>query len=391
MSTANAHRENSARQTPWFFLHRLGIATLLGCVFFTLPCIEPSSALARSSSDAAPKRLLSFLALGDIGFPVAEHPEKSDQTYVGKAMRRIDAKHPVDAVVFLGDLFYPVGLEETTAVTQIRDNLVRPYCRFVALDAVRSHEVARACRTRSKHVVPIFAVLGNHDYGSPGSPDRTQNLVPEFISNWKVPSEMVQVVEFDAGVSLILFDSQRVRYHGEDPSPLTDAIRQSRGPWRILVAHHPIATQSTQTEITEMQESYSRKILNAIAASGKSVQLVLAGHEHNLQVIELPAPQPALHIIAGSGGNTRGSRTTAADLKFFDQRLGFARIDLIQTAKTERLVASLYALSKYPRILDRAPTLVARYSVDRAGQVHNENKTDSHEGTSDPFRFIHAN
>lgn len=385
----NRHRKNktpkdcaSKNRTP---LARLRIATLLACLFFTLHCAKPdygpelAPPTATEKAAAATTRV-SFFALGDMGFPIPKYALFSNQLSVGKAMQRFDAERPVDAVVFLGDLFYPVGLEEKTAVTQIRNNLVRPYCRFVALDGPRASEIARTCPRdpAAKHVVPLYAVLGNHDYGSPGSPERTRELVPQFLSNWKLPSETVQVVELEAGVSLILFDSQRVRNHGDDPSLLTDAIRRSRGPWRILIAHHPIATQSLKEKEVPLQETYSQKILNAIAAAGAPVQLVLSGHEHNLQVIALPAPHPPLHVIAGSGANARSTRTAAADLKFFAQRLGFARIDLVETAEAVRLVASLYALPGNPKFQGSAPALVARYSVDREGQIRNELETDSH-------------
>lgn len=358
---------------------RTHFATFLLCIFFTLQCtkqIDYGPSLTPRGTDTHTR--LSLFALGDTGFPLSENTAISNQYLVGDAMQRFDKKQPIDAVVFLGDLFYPVGLEAQRAVAQIRDNLVHPYCRFIALDGPRAREIQRACRTQFKkqHTVPLYAVLGNHDYGTPGSPDRTRTLIPQFVSNWHVPSEMAQVVELDAGVSLILFDSQRVRNHGENPSPLTDAIRASRGPWRILALHHPIATQSLDAKDASMQDAYVEKILSAISAAGVPVQLVLAGHEHNLQAIALTAPNPPLHLIAGGGANVRGARTRAENQLFFAQRLGFARIDLVETARTTRLVASLYALPAHPKLWGNAPTLAVRYSVDLAGQIQSEFKTD---------------
>lgn len=355
-------------------------ATPLLCIFFTLQCAEKTdSALRRTPHNTNARTLLSLFAVGDTGFPALVHTPLNNQYLVGDAMQRIDAEQPADAVVFLGDLFYPVGLEEQTAIAQIRNNLVRPYCRFMALDGPRASEMKRACRQNrnTQHNIPIYAVLGNHDYGTPGSPERTRTLVPQFVSNWHIPSEIAQVVELDAGVSLILFDSQRVRNHGQDPRALTDAIRASRGPWRILALHHPIATQSITQEDIAMQDPFAEKILNAIADAEVPVQLVLAGHEHNLQAIALPAPHPPLHIIAGSGADAREARSQAVDQRFFAENLGFARIDLVETAYAARLVASLYALPAHPKLLGNSPTLAARYSVDLAGQIQNEFKTNS--------------
>ncbi len=309
---------------------------------FALHCALPPPAPPPS-----PARL-SLLAVGDTGFPLPAARLISNQYAVARAMDRADSDRSIDGLLFLGDNFYPNGLEERSALSQIRRNLVRPYCRFMELEGPRSAEIQRACRRTgdAKHAVPIYAVLGNHDHKAPGSPERESELIPQFISNWKVPKGLAEVVELDAGISLILYDSHLIR-QGADASSITDAIRHSQGPWRILVGHHPIATKRGLKKEGKPSETYAKRVIDAVVAAELPVQLVLMGHEHSLQVLALPEPAPRLHLTVGGGAKPRKLKTRAADRRFGMARLGFARVDLIGQGENERLLTSMYALPSH--------------------------------------------
>ena len=88
--------------------------------------------------------------------------------------------------------------------------------------------------------VPIYAVLGNHDYKTPESPRLERESIPEFIKNWSLPEQTAHTVELPGGVSLILVDSPLIA-RTRDTGEVRRELRKSSGPWRILVAHHPIA------------------------------------------------------------------------------------------------------------------------------------------------------
>ena len=66
------------------------------------------------------------------------------------------------------------------------------------------------------------------------------------------------------------------------------------------------------------------------------VHLYLAGHRHNLQVIEGREPGPALHVIAGSGSNIRPVRIGYANRRFASERTGFVRVDLVGRGAGQR-------------------------------------------------------
>jgi len=320
---------------------------------------------------------LSLLAVGDTGAPPEDADGYGTQLAVGEAMASADRADPVDALVLLGDNFYPDGLRRADLAARLRANIVRPYCRFLWLAGPRAPEVADACDLppEERHPVPLFAALGNHDYLSPESPALEREAPHLFLANWHLPLGAAAVYELPGGVSLVVFESDPI-FEGADGSPLAEALRASRGPWRILAAHHPIADRDRGEE-AERHARYRAVVLDAVAEAGVMVHLVLAGHEHNLQVLAMDPPAPPLHVIAGGGSGARSLKGPDPRRRAGFKMPGFARVDLVAggpgDAREARLVASLYGLPGFPRSLvsDQA-RLVARWSVDRAGRVAEE-------------------
>lgn len=324
---------------------------------------------------------LSLLAVGDTGAPPSEVEDYRHLLDVSAAMAAEHRERPVAALVLLGDNFYPAGLRSRSVVPQVRATLVRPFCVFLALSAPRSGEVADACATpeRERRPVPLFAVLGNHDYEASESPALQRAAIPRFVSNWQLGAPLAEVHELGSGVSLITFDSERL-VAGEDPAPLRDALGASRGPWRILAAHRPAlvlrepapgATVEARRQLAE-HRAYVERTLRAIESSGVAVHLLVAGHEHNLQILAGAPPAPPLQIVAGGGSDPRSIRGELAERRGGWKSLGFARVDLIQKAGSARLVASLYRVPDSIERLLGDRRLAARWSVDAAGRLRAE-------------------
>jgi len=320
----------------------------------------------------------SLLAVGDAGAPPDDPEGYRTQLAVAAAMAASDRARPVHALVLLGDNFYPDGLLRGDLVARIRANLVRPYCRFLALAGAGAPEVAGACEVPAgeRHPLPVFAVLGNHDHYSSESPALQRAAPRRFLANWHMPFGAAAVYELGGGVSLVAFDSHPV-FEGADADPLAEVLRESRGPWRVLVAHHPIADRGRDSE-EERHARYRRVVLGAIAAAGVPVHLVIAAHEHNLQVLAMDPPAPALHAIAGGGSGARSLNGPDPSRKAGFKEPGFARVDLVEDARGAggsgaRLVVSLYGLPRLPqRLVSDRPQLLARWSVDRAGRIAEE-------------------
>ena len=155
--------------------------------------------------------------------------------------------------------------------------------------------------------------------------------MPEYVANWRLLGTPVETLELPQGVSLIFYDSSLLRLpsRSEGLPELTRALASSKGPWRILVAHHPF-------DGTEA----SARVESAIAASGVRAQLHLAGHIHDLRGGELAAPLPALQIVSGAGGGHESSGKTLPGETFQLSALGFARVDLVAAGGAERAARS---------------------------------------------------
>ncbi len=311
--------------------------SLLLCGALLVACAPPPVAVPGVLR--APARF-SLLMVGDTGQAPSWRRKNSGQRAVGRSLALEDERAPVDALVFLGDNFYPHGLRADALVPRIRANIVGPYCNFVALDGPRAPEVASACPASSdaSRGPPLYAVLGNHDYNTPGSPELQRHAIPLFVSNWRVPDGVAEVVEFPAGVSLVLVDSERLRRDGAYEW-VERALRRSEGPWRILAAHHPL---DVSPGAAPDDRAYSEALLAAVRDSGVALHVLAAGHEHHLEVRPFPPPGPQLHVIAGSGSSVRKPTERSADAHVARGALGFARIDLQGTGSRQRLLVSVF-------------------------------------------------
>jgi len=327
---------------------------------FVLPAPAPEGTAARAG--------FALFALGDTGARRAFPSLRAGQLAVARGLVSEDLRQPADALLLLGDNFYPDGLVEGELVERIRENLVRPYCRFVDLSAARSGEVAGACGLEPglRRPLPLHAVLGNHDHDSPESPELERAAIPRYVANWRLAQGLVELRELEPGLSLVLVDSSSLEGE-EQRAPLRDALRRAAGPWRILASHHPLAAGGRAEG-----EARAALMRRAVAEAGVAVQLVLSGHRHNLQAIELEAPPGGLQVIAGGGARIQPLEDDYRGLRFALARTGFARVERQSPAGGEVLVVTLYATPRYPVVFWRAAEPVARFAVDRLGGVRRE-------------------
>jgi tartrate-resistant acid phosphatase type 5 len=308
------------------------------------------------AAPAAAEERLSLLAFGDTGKETSWPERVMPQYRVGEAMAREDRRAPVHALVLLGDNFYGHGLEPETLKKRTRENVAGPYCHFLWLTRKGRRAFRDVCRRSPEqtHPVPFLAVLGNHDVGLGQDASLQRRGIPRFVGNWVMPEE-ARSYELGAGVSLVAFHSTPI-VQGAPATALERALRESKGPWRILAAHHPLADPGAG-----WKPGYADRVLAAIAAARQPVHLFLAGHQHSLQALH--GPGAALHVVSGAGGaQIRGIAPTPAQRLFAEARYGFARVD----ATADALEVTLLSLFGP---FDRTAEPRARFRVNRAGAV----------------------
>ena len=320
----------------------------------------------REAPDTDDPRLggLSILAVGDTGKPVKALDALDPGRAVGRALGAEDERDPIEALVLLGDNFYPDGLEKDDLKDRLRENLVGPYCRFIELTPRGAGSLRDACpAAEAVHPIPIFAVLGNHDYGEHESPELQRRVVPDYVRSWRMPKDDVGVRELRGGVSLILLDSTRVaRADGDDDDDVVRAIRESKGPWRVIAAHHPMLRAGRGYD-----PRFRERMERILERAGVPIHLYLAGHEHNLQAFPAPGRSPALHLVAGGGSDVRKISDADTSRTFAQGSLGFARLDFDREPKP-RLVATLLDVPAPP--LPARARAVARFEITPDGAVN---------------------
>jgi len=322
--------------------------------------------------------IFSLLAVGDTGDQHWLPSWREGQLSVARAMTALDFASRVDVLLLLGDNFYPDGLMAHEMLSRIRDNLVWPYCRFVELDGPRSDEVRDACSLspdlRRADPPAIYATFGNHDRDSPESVGLQRTAIPLRVSNWYAPPGLVEVIE-EGSLSLVLVDSPLLSGE-EEILQVVDALRASRGDWRVVAAHHPV-TRPVQGAM----DGPSAALRRALSESGVQVQLLLAGHRHNLQAVAGWEGGPALQVIAGSGSTHRPLREIEEERLFGRDANGFVRVDLEESSGREVMRVSLYVTPRYPVVFWRNAALSASFLLTLDGRVIREwNSTDLLDG-----------
>lgn len=333
-------------------LRALAFAALGASAF---ACAQPRP---QSHEARGPDVRLSLLVLGDWGRIPKDGVTPPKQLRVGQALADEDRRAPTDALVFLGDNFYPHGLEAAELEPRLRANLVAPYCHFVQLTELGERALGAACPQREyvPRPVPLWAVLGNHDHHSNSSLELQSRRIPDYVSNWRLLGLPVETLELPQGVSLIFYDSTALRLpSGASRLPLlTQALRESRGPWRILVAHHPI-------DFTGASQGIER----ALADSGVRAQLLLVGHIHDLRAGTLEPPLPAMQLVSGGGGGDESNHKTLSNQLWQLKSTGFARIDLVGSESADHLRLRVFAVSA----AGDEPRVLAAWTLSRDGAV----------------------
>jgi hypothetical protein len=265
--------------------------------------------------------VFSFFAVGDVGRSGTLHRGRH---HVADAVRRLDAERPASALVLLGDYFHPDGLDPAEPGSRVREVLGEPFGEF---------------ETR-----PLVGVLGNHDRPKPDSNTLvvTGRMLRRWLPGWRGADAPVERFRLAPGVDVVTYDSSSD--DADLPRRLENAIRAAPGPWRIVVGHHPLRADWGYPA----EQGLADGLREAVARAGVPVQLAVAGHDHNLQVLDLEEAGLGLQVISGSGSGHRRLRGEVADRWLGVDELGMARVDLIDRPGGDVLRVTVYSVESGP-------------------------------------------
>jgi len=264
---------------------------------------------------------LRLIVVGDAG---ATH------SMLRAGMLRVEKEHPVDAILLVGDNFYPCGIHglddpQWTKITQ----------HFGPVG------------------VPIFPVLGNHDYGDPqvhdgelttcGVPDPEVEVdETQRIAQWHFPARSYELKS--ALADLIMLDTQPIAsgflapFRGsattsEETGFLRQQLQESTAAWRIVVGHHTIFSSGEHGRTDDALRANMRALLPMLDEKN-GADLYICGHDHDLELIgSLNGARPWFLISgAGSANDAMKPRPDSEPPTIFPVPLrtflGFAVVDI---------------------------------------------------------------
>ncbi len=305
------------------------------------------------------RRTLTVVALGDAGEEgsiLRANAHLVNDMYSG----RHDGGIP-DVLLFLGDNFYPIGLNvPKDEVESLVQNILGPFRpTFEGLGQSNVHAIAGNHDYYTRNAIDKSIVFGliRVTAGPVGLSDRG-NRRSRAIGWWTyhagMPSEAVYPVGPDAqdSVQFIFYDSALpLRTEPAAWHPGLDSLRRllTRSAtrtgivWRVLCQHHPwfsvgmhggyslwddesenvtflsncnkdsnavqwfLNSVDPQDLCAEKYQAQLDSLRSVIRASGARIHFTLTGHDHSLQLLSYPdresdCPEcPTLHIISGAG------------------------------------------------------------------------------------------
>jgi DNA repair exonuclease SbcCD nuclease subunit len=154
-------------------------------------------------------------------------------------------------------------------------------------------------------VLPFYAVLGNHDYR------RNEKAQVEYTlehpeSRWEMPGRYYSFIrELPDGTRIEFFGIDTNTIEADDPQLnwLSDALSLCTADWKIVFGHHVLYSNgrygSNRRLISRLQDPFVHG----------GVDLYLAGHEHDLQILD---PVSGVNYMV-SGAGSRARKTDCGD------------------------------------------------------------------------------
>lgn len=305
----------------------------------------------------------SFLAIGDAGAEGEELLGCARQMLeVAKRYER--ERRPVGMLLFLGDNFYPNGLNHRSQ--EIRRELIET--------VIGPHRELMGKLGRAN----VHAIPGNHDYycatinhipyGSCDLGNRYEAEIREWTYHPHYPALLRRAVAEGSrdSADFILFDSALLlTQNTSNWRPVLDSLermlRRSAGSigvvWRLIMAHHsPYSIGehggyriwlsdlervgylgnciddmqdpfkyveeilSHQDNCTPRYQAYNDSLMKVIERSGAPIQLLMAGHDHSLQLLNYRgrdcANCPSIYVVNGAGSKRSRVKSSSPPYEF---------------------------------------------------------------------------
>jgi len=235
-----------------------------------------------------------FVFLGDTG------TGEKDQLKVAAGIEAFCATNKCDFGLLLGDNIYEKGVKDIKD-SQWKTKLEEPYKNLG---------------------FRFYPALGNHDHKG-----NAEAQVAYQSARWSLPAKYYhRETKYADLYTLDTDDLTKAQLNWLD-----QALSKSSKTWRIVYGHHPIYSNGEHGRNGEMN-GLKKSLLPILRKH--NVQFYLAGHDHNLEVIEQDG---AVFIVSGAGAKLRPLQT-GSDTVWGKSQLGFSHFDLEEDSAKLRML-----------------------------------------------------
>ncbi len=243
-----------------------------------------------------------LILVGDTG--TGEQPQKD----VAAGMKTLQVANPVDAVILLGDNFYPDGPTSTSD----------PQWNTAFRDVYAPGDFP----------VPFYPVSGNHDYRTDG---QVQYDYVDPDGRWTLdsPAEVLPIKADGVLVAeFFLIDSEQIVTGTDQGNAIVTWTKQriasSSAPWKFLAMHHPPVSHGKHGNTAAIQSAFHDEFVAG------TIPMVFAGHDHDLELVRTDTVD---YVVSGAGAELRplpdvGQAFAASTLGFVELEIGAATVTL---------------------------------------------------------------
>ncbi|GJL81856.1 MAG: hypothetical protein DHS20C01_14900 [marine bacterium B5-7] len=255
----------------------------------------PENRSAPIRADVETDDRLRLFLLGDTG------TGEKMQLKVASAMEARCRTHGVDAIVMLGDNFYPKGVVSV-------------------VDSQWQEKIFDIYNGPCLGAVPIYAVLGNHDYLS--SPSAQINAGSRY-PRWNMPARYYTRT-FGNVLSLVAIDTEYVDLCSNTGSCMTRFLRSelisNKHLWRVVIGHKPLKSANFKKSFSVSSWLLSKFICG-------SADFYISGHSHHLEHRIGGGCKTGIFVSGGGGNGSYEINTKDKNVKFVKSENGFLELE----------------------------------------------------------------
>jgi hypothetical protein len=186
---------------------------------------------------------------------------------------------------------------------------------------------------------PFYPALGNHDYQHDNYLTEQAYSKVNPSSRWKFPSRWYRVdfPQDDPLVTVLMLDSNMPlmgdQAWAQETAWIRTELEQPRtATWLICAAHHPFFSNGDHGDNGVLRGAWGPMFAKA------KVDFFVAGHEHDLQHLEIEGWRQSFVLVGGGGATTRPMRVDRRG-PFSKAAYGFASMRLTPQLATVDLIA----------------------------------------------------